>query len=259
VNCSSLLLANGTFRLFGTAHVVAIVLTIAVPVALSLWVRRAGESSRASRAVCGVLAGMLVLNEGVYYVQSYLTLGVGVLVRECLPLHVCGIAAYLTAWALVRRRRWAYEVSYFWGLAGTFQAILTPNLTVDFPAYRFFQFFVTHSGIVAAVLLMTWGLRMRPRLRAVWRVFLLSNALVVVIGALNWALDANYMFLCKPPVGNSPFFFAPWPWYILVLEGVGMVMFLLLYAPFPLADALRRRRGADATLTDRNAATPVDP
>ena len=46
---------------------------------------------------------------------------------------------------LTGRERWL-EVAYFWGIGGTAQAILTPDLKFAFPDLRFLSFFIAHSG-----------------------------------------------------------------------------------------------------------------
>jgi len=166
-----------------------------------------------------------------------------------LPLHVCGLGVYLAAWAVLARRRWAYEVAYFWGTAGTLQAILTPDLDAGFPSYEFIRFYLTHSGQLAAVLFATWGLRMRPRPGSVIRVYVLSVLFMILVGVLDWVLDWNYLYLCRMPGGaaaQSPFFFVPWPWYILALQPVTLGLFLVFYLPFLLADGIRKRRAERA-------------
>ena len=50
--------------------------------------------------------------------------------------------------------RVAVELTYFWGLAGTLQAIVTPDLSAGFPQLEFFMFVVGHLGIVIAAC--TW-------------------------------------------------------------------------------------------------------
>ncbi|MDY6914129.1 MAG: hypothetical protein SVT52_06725 [Planctomycetota bacterium] len=62
------------------------------------------------------------------------------------------------------------------------------------------------------------------------------------VAGANVLLDANYMFLCRPPDAPSPFFFLPWPWYIVFLEGVGVVFVVLAYLPLPLSARLSRRK-----------------
>ena len=58
--------------------------------------------------------------------------------------------------------------------------------------------------------------------------------LIVLIG-VNLMLGSNYMFLCQPPVTKSPFFFLPWPWYLLFLDGVALVLFYVLFMPFKIS------------------------
>jgi len=52
------------------------------------------------------------------------------------------LSVYLTAWALITRSPRVYEVVYFWGLGGTIQALLTPDLLQGFPSAAFVSFFL---------------------------------------------------------------------------------------------------------------------
>lgn len=230
------------FQFMGAAHVTVIVLTAAIPLVLAWWAKKA-RSSLPARAICWSLAALLVINEVSYLVYGLATVDIRLFLRDYLPLHVCGVGVFLTAFVLLRPNQLAYEIAYFWGLAGTFQAILTPTLPEGFPEYHFFQYFIAHGGIVTGVLFVTLGLRMRPMPGSITRTFLLTNAFLVIVGGLDALLGANYMFLCEPPAGESPFFFAPWPWYIAFLEVLGLGLVGLLYLPFYASDYLRRRRG----------------
>ena len=230
----------------GAAHVAAVVLMIAVPVVLSLAVRRTG-STRVTRTVCWTLASILMANELLRYVHVAWIEGMAQLLSGSLPLHLCGVGLYLTAYVLVTRRQLAYEIAYYWGLAGALQAVITPALEIGFPSYYFVRFFITHGGIVAGVLFATWGLRMRPRAASVLHVFIITNVFVAAVAAIDAAFGWNYMYLCEKPggtAGSSPFLSAPWPWYLLVLEPVTLAMFALLYAPFPFANWLQRHQTA---------------
>lgn len=218
------------FHLFGTPHIVAMVAMLAVPVALSAAVRRL-DSERATRVVCAVFAIVMLVNQVVYWCYRYVTEGAGTFVREHLPLHVCGMTVLLSAATLLWRGRFTYELLYFWGLAGAANAMVTPELTEGFPHYVFFQYFLSHGGIVAAALFATWGLGMRPTLRSLVRAFVAMNAMAAAIACVNLVLDSNYMYLCEAPVTASPFLFLPWPWYILWLEVLALVFFGLLYLP----------------------------
>ncbi len=236
---------SGPFIPFGIAHVGVMALTMAAAVGLSVWARVANSAALAKR-VGWAIAIVLVANELIYMGVGLATTPTGTFARKFLPIHICGAAVYLTAWVMWRPNRTVYELAYFWGVAGTAQAILTPNLTDGFGSYWFIQYFITHGGIVIGVLYATWALRMRPARGAVLRVLVLTNVYMLVVALIDWLLGANYMFLCEPPAGQSPFFFLPWPWYILFIEAVALVMVTLLYLPFVIGNARPGTAGAAA-------------
>ena len=227
------------FELFGGAHIVVMVLSVAVPAAMSVIVRRA-DSEKVTRAVCVAFAGVLAINQVTYWYYRFATEGAAVFLREHLPLHLCSIAVVLSIVLLLTRARLPYELTYFWGLAGTSNAIVTPELTEGFPDYHFFQYFITHGGIVATALFATFGLGMRPTFKSLMRAFVWLNVLAGVVALVNLALDSNYLYLCEAPVTASPFLFLAWPWYLIWLEVLAFGFFALLYLPVYLG----RRGGA---------------
>ena len=224
---------SSQFEFLGLSHIAAMGVTLALPILLTLVVKRL-NSAKATQAVCGAFAGVLLLNEILPWGHRLAMIGAYDFVRWYLPLHVCSITVFAVAAALIFRWQTAYEIAYFWGLAGATNAVVTPPLIADYPAYRFFQYFISHGGIVAGALFATWGLGMRPTSKSVLRVFALLNLLAIIAFGVNWALGSNYMFLSRPPITQSPFFFAPWPWYIPILDGVALVLFYLLLLPFKI-------------------------
>ncbi len=81
------------------------------------WVRRAG------RAIAAILAVDAVVFAGNPLVEGHWS------VRSSLPLALCDVALVVAAiacwspgWSL------GVELTYYWGLAGTLQAVLTPDL-----------------------------------------------------------------------------------------------------------------------------------
>ena len=97
-----------------------------------------------------VLAAVLVVDEVSWW---FFLLGggqPGSQVALSLPLQLCDVAIFIAAAALWTRRQLVVEVTYFWGLAGTIQALLTPDLPQHFPSYPYFQYYIAHGGVVAA-------------------------------------------------------------------------------------------------------------
>ncbi len=154
-------------------------------------------------------------------------------VQTGLPLYLCDIAVFVAAAACWWRTPLLVEITYFWGLAGVLEAIITPELPDGFPHLLFIQYTVGHLAVVAAAIYLTFGLRIAPRAGAMLRVFVITVAYTVAVGILDWITGADYMLLRYPPPTPSLLsLLGPWPWYIFGAAGVGALSFVLLDAPF---------------------------
>jgi len=234
------------FRVFGLAHLAVICLTILLPVGLGVVVRRRA-SSRLDFAVAVCLSLLLVANYLGY--ACYLWRQQLFFWRQALPFQLCDWAMVTIIVALLTKRRSWTEVSYFWGIGGTFQAILTPNLQANFPDLRVFSFFITHGGIVAGVIYLLVARRYRPALGAVWRTLAWSELYLCVTLLVDHWTGANYGFLLhKPAVHSILDFLSDERWlYILELNGLALIFFALLYAPWAFV-----RRGSAEPADTKN-------
>jgi hypothetical integral membrane protein (TIGR02206 family) len=229
------------FVLFGPPHLTAIVLTLVVPLALALLARHEHLGCRADRIARIGLAGFLVVGWICWY-------GVAIWRHELrldssLPMNLCDWAEIALIAALLTRGQFAYELGYFWGLGGTLQGVLTPPLYYDFPDLQFIFFFIQHGGVVASLLYLTLGTRMRPTPHSLPRVIVASFVYLGIAALVDWSLGLNYGFLRAKPLGqNLLTLMSSWPWYIpeLVAAGIGFV--LLYYLPFALVDWIRSYR-----------------
>ena len=87
------------------------------------------------------------------------------------------------------------------------------------------------------------GLGMRPWPHSIPRVIAWSFAYLIAASATNAAFHTNFGYLRSKPVQPSLLdFLGPWPVYVAVLVGLGLIYVLLLYSPFLLADGLGRKR-----------------
>ena len=230
-------------------------LTLAVPLLLAAAARMTASKTVAD-AGAYLLAGTLLVNESIHWGYRLNAVGWSRFVQDHLPLHVCGITILTAATAaLIFRRQGIYEIVYFWGLVGSANAVITPgDLEAGFPDYRFFQYFIAHSGIVAGVLYATLGLKMRPTLAGLFRAFACLNLLALMLGVLNSLLGSNYMYLCRPPAGTeSPFFFAGWPWYIPIIGLVALAMFFVVFSPFLVTNWWTSRGSAAGSARESQA------
>lgn len=182
------------------------------------------------RIVRFTLVGILLAAEGAYYWDVFAN--GKALFPDHLPFHLCDIALWLMILTLLTRSRAIFDVAYYWAIAGTTMALLTPNITE--PGWLVsVQFYAEHGGIVASTLYLLWSRQARPRPGSLMRAFLWTNVVAAVVGLFDFASGANYMFIReKPPTVSLLDAFGPWPWYIAACEFVGTGLFALLYLPF---------------------------
>lgn len=228
-------MSHAPFILFGPSHLAVIALAVVAPLVLAVPARKSEDIARAIRwTFAALLIGAWLAWYAVFASRGWLTSG-----NEW-PMNLCDWAAIAVIVTLIRPNQLGYELSYFWSLCGTVQALVTPDVKFDFPDAQFIVFFLGHAGIIAAVLFLTFGARMRPNLRSIPRVMLWSIVYLAAAAAIDWALGANYAFLrAKPHQATLFAVLAPWPWYIAELVPIGIVSALACYAPFFVADKFR--------------------
>jgi hypothetical integral membrane protein (TIGR02206 family) len=226
-----------SFQAFGTSHLSVLAIIAVVGVVLIMFARRS-RNEVLVRMVEKTLAVVLAVIPVVPAVQQSLAGGMDI--QSAIPVQYCDIAAFAGAAALWSRRQIFCEIVYFFGLSGTIQGLITPALTVDFPDFDYFHFFIAHGLVVIIAFYVVLGMRHAPARGAVGRMTVVMSVFAAVVGALNAVLGTNYAFLCaKSPNPSLLDFFGPWPQYLVVLWFVGVISYLLLYLPFWLA----RRRG----------------
>jgi hypothetical integral membrane protein (TIGR02206 family) len=232
------------FQPYGLPHFTVIFLTIVLPFVLAAIVWRT-RSPLVEKVIIGVLSAVLLLNYIIFiiFVRSQGT----ATWQQMLPMQMCdwGMAVVIVAmWT--GNQRW-FEVAYFWGIGGTLQAVLTPNLRYGFPDWRFISFFTSHCAIIIGVVFLMLTRRYRPYPMSIVRVYLWTEFYFVVTLITDELTGFNYGFLLHKPEAFSilSFLSDSWPIYILQLHGVALLFFLGLYAPFAVVDLVRHGRASD--------------
>ena len=217
-------------------------------------------------AACLALIAALVLAgrhaDGQWKNRLALLLGLFLLIREIwihpylasrglwtketsLPLHLCDITAIFSWVGLIWRSRLVYEGLFYWGIPGAIISLATPEFTLAQGVINqdgtlgeetlvFLDYYVSHGGILASALYLTFALGMRPGRGSWWKISLLGLPLLLAVGLVNKVLDTNYIFLCKPPQVASGLIIGDWPWYVFGMIIMVSLCSLLLYIPFAL-------------------------
>jgi hypothetical integral membrane protein (TIGR02206 family) len=232
------------FRPFGAAHWMVIGLTAGLP--LLFWATARGPGKEGYRAAVRYgLAGLLLVN---WIGYEFLRAREGLFTpMDLLPMQLCDWATIAVIAALVTCRQRVYELAYFWGLAGTLQAIITPALSAGFPDPKFFNFFVGHSGVVVAVLFLTLVERLRPMPASLLRTILWSEVYLAIALLLNDWTGANYGFLTHRPSTRSLLdYLSSNHWlYVAEINLLAVCSYLVLYVPFWVKDLVQAESGTN--------------
>lgn len=220
------------FHPFSTEHYVTLAVGGVVVAALLVAARKGGRS----RLCAAALLAFANLTAWPANYLAWSALNINLDLDNVLPFHLCDVAAVVAGFALITRRPQLCALTYFWGLAATFQALLTPAITVGFPAWAFLTFFVQHFAIVAAALFLPiagWWKPKRPWWRSPveaygWSVLYLACAM-----AINLMLGTNFAFANRPPENPSLIdHLGPWPVYLVAFNVLSITFYLLLALPW---------------------------
>ncbi len=227
------------FIFLGAAHIGVLLIIFLLNLFL---LRYKNKPQEVRRKVCLAITIVLLLDESSWHLWNIYHGTWSI--QEHLPLHACSLLIWLTGVMLLKRNYRIYEFAYFMGIGGAIQALFTPDIGIyGFPHFRFFQTFISHGLLLTAAVYMTTVEGFRPTWRSLLRVIAWLNVYLVVIFGVNQLIGSNYLFVARKPPGPTLLDVLPeWPWYILAIEAIGLVVFLLLYAPFAVRDWQARRR-----------------
>ena len=62
--------------------------------------------------------------------------------------------------------------------------------------------------------------------------FVALNVILVFLMPLDFLIDANYMYLKEPPAVNHPLVSGDWPYYLVNLEFVVLILLYFTYSLF---------------------------
>lgn len=229
------------FKAFTPAHAIIVLICSALMLGIPLLARRLSPAcERPLRLTIALttLAWQALIN------AWWLTLapeGSG----DPLPLHVCDVAAIVAGLSLLPAfddARWMKTLLYFWGIALSTQAFITPVLTKGIASPAFWSFWIGHTQIVGVALYHTLTLRYRPRLQDLLFIFALSLAYAALVTPINIAAETNYGYIgpSKPDKPTLIDALGQWPRRILWSILIAFAAMTVAYLPWPIAARLAK-------------------
>ena len=225
------------FILFGPQHLTVLLILLF----LSCLVVYGARRSRwlAKPFLSWALALLLLAYAAAIYYQEAMQGGLHA--SYSLPMQFCDWVLIACLIALIRPSLLATEIAYFWGLGGTLQAVLTPDVARGFPSWSFIQFFWGHGAILLGIVYIIASQHFRPHLKSILRMMIALNIYGLSALALDLAFGWNYGYLRDKPAGASLFdYLGTWPWYLLSIELIAPIIFLLLCLPWRVIERFEK-------------------
>lgn len=181
-----------------------------------------------------IFAAVVLLSDMSYFWHK---IYIGANVANHLPVTVCGWAAIMSAFMLMTKKKGIFDVVYFFVLAGSINALITPAVIMDNGPthFRYYQFWVEHTSIFIAVFYMIFIFDYKINVRSMIRSFSVMIVLTILAIYVNSNIEgANYLFLSTTEAGDSVLNFLPsnLGLRLLVMGSVIGTLYGLAYLPW---------------------------
>jgi hypothetical integral membrane protein (TIGR02206 family) len=154
----------------------------------------------------------------------------GLTMQDDLPLHLCRMLALIAPLVAWFNKEKITQIFIYIALAGTFNAMITADPGYGFPHYEYFIYWVYHGGILLVALFAWIVMKIKLSPRSGLLSFILINVFFALVHWVNVLLSSNYMYSRhKPQVSTLMDHLGEWPFYILWLEGIALVLVIMIY------------------------------
>lgn len=163
---------------------------------------------------------------------SYRHIYVGEPIYSLLPLHMCNLTLIIAILTMLTKSQKLFQLTYFWCLGALF-AVITPDIKYSFPHPLTLSFYITHFYLLFAAIYGILFFNFKPTFKGWVNAFIALNIFAFVIFFINKKLGTNYLYVNRIPNFSSPLdYFGQWPYYIIVVEIIYLILTYGIYYPF---------------------------
>lgn len=228
------------FSLFTFAHFAPIALLF-VTIFLIRRYRESLRTFRREETLRLVLAFALILCDMSYYwrLSAIPALSEGVVAN--LPLGVCAWSVIFSSYMIATKNQTLFDIVYFWLLACSSFALLTPTpITYTGPTrFRYYQFWLEHTLGYVAIFYMIFVHNFRPTLRSLAKSYILLWCMVILAYFVNLMIPgANYLYMARPEAAPSILDILPanFALRVTIMGAALTALFFVAYLPWYLKD-----------------------
>lgn len=163
---------------------------------------------------------------------SYRHIYVGEPIYSLLPLHMCNLTLIIAILTMLTKSQKLFQLTYFWCLGALF-AVITPDIKYSFPHPLTLSFYITHFYLLFAAIYGILFFNFKPTFKGWINAFITLNIFAFIIFFINKKLGTNYLYVNRIPNFSSPLdYFGQWPYYIIVVEIIYLILTYGIYYPF---------------------------
>lgn len=226
------------FGMFGSVHILWLVVFAVLTAACSLHYRSLGEAGRGVWRK--VIAVLLIADE--LYKQVCLIVG-GRWLPEYLPLHLCSINIFLAAYHAFRPGKLSGNFLYTVCIPGALAALLFPSWTA-LPVANFMHThsFTVHMLLAMYPIVLTVAGDIRPDIKYVPKCVGVLLAMAAIAWIINPWLDANFFFMAEAGSGNPLYWFEQnWGNHLLGFPVLITAIVAVMHGPWVVARKLKTK------------------
>jgi hypothetical integral membrane protein (TIGR02206 family) len=161
------------FVMFSNSHLVTLLIIISIAILLPVIIknkRREDKLLIAKVLGCAAICLELVKPFIWHYSMDFPW-------ARLIPIHMCNLSTIFIGIFLLTDKRIFFEVSFFWGIGGGINALLTPDVPDAFPDPQYILFFFGHGFLIVAIAFACISLKNRTNFNLCqeWYCFFLSD------------------------------------------------------------------------------------
>ncbi len=236
------------FTNFTLAHFAPIIVMIAVVLLIAKFADKIRDL-KCEKAFRYILAFALICSEMSYYWRLIAVPSLNPNPVDHLPISVCGWAVIFCSFMVIGKSQSLFDISYFWLLAGSIFALITPTvITYAGPTrFRYYQFWLEHTLGYVAIFYMIFVHKMRPTVKSAIKSYVSLVALAVIAYFSNVIIGpgANYLFMARPESTPSILDILPsnFALRILIMASAITFLYFVAYLPWLIKD-IRAKKSA---------------
>lgn len=215
-----------TFEAFSLAHGMAILFLLILFVLILVFRHRI--SVKLDVFIRRSIAVLMVGLEWIFYAWA---LSRGPFDLSLLPLGVCAISMYVTAFTLWTNNEKVFQFIFPWALSGALISLVVADMHYTFPHFRYIHYFGNHGLFMLGNIYLYVVKKFTFNYRHLLRSSLILFVYAIIIYPVNILLGTNHLFLQEVPSEVAPMYaFLGKAWVLGFVFSI-FLMFHVVYLP----------------------------